>query len=95
MHELHLYGRADCHLCEEARDLVGALLTERASAGLPVPMLVEHDIDADAALQRAFFDRIPVVELGGCRLELVTSATKIRRLLVDVLDTAGAAGATR
>ena len=84
--DLILYGRADCGLCDETRELLRALLDERAAAGLPTPTLDERDIDADPALQRAFFATIPVVELGDRRLETVTSAAKLRRLLTEVLD---------
>jgi glutaredoxin len=90
--DLILYGRPDCGLCDEARDLLQALLAERAAAGLPTPALQDVDIDADPALERKFFATIPVVELGGRRLETITSASKLRRLLADVLD-ATAAGA--
>lgn len=84
--DLILYGRPDCSLCDEARTILHALLDERAQHGLATPSLVELDIEADDELQRAFFATIPVVELGGRRLELVTSAAKLRRLLTDVLD---------
>ena len=84
--ELILYGRPDCGLCDEARAMVIALLGDRRSKGQPAPALVERDIEADEALQRAYFASIPVIELGDRRLELATSLTKIRRLLSDVLD---------
>ena len=88
--DLILYGRADCGLCDEARDLLRALLAERSAGGLPTPTLQDIDIDTDPALEREFFATIPVVELGGRRLETVTSATKLRRLLADVLDVTAA-----
>ncbi len=84
--DLVLYGRADCQLCDEARGILAALLEERAHAGLLAPTLVERDIDTDPTWERAYFASIPVVELGDRRLELVTSAAKVRRLLTDVLD---------
>ena len=84
--DLVLYGRPGCGLCDETRDLLNALREERARAGLAVPRLVEHDIETDPSWERAFFASIPVVELGDRRLELVTSAAKLRRLLADVLD---------
>ena len=84
--DLVLYGRAECSLCDETRDLVRALLAERATRGLSTPMLVEVDIDADPDLHRRCFDTIPVVELGDRRLELVTSAARLRRLFGEVLD---------
>jgi hypothetical protein len=84
--DLILYGRPGCGLCAEARELVTALLDARARAGLKTPALVERDIETDPAWERAFLTTIPVVELGGRRLELVTSAARVGRLLSDVLD---------
>ena len=84
--DLILYGRPECSLCDEARALLHALLDERARNGLPTPTMIELDIEADDELQRAFYATIPVVELGGRRLELATSAAKLRRLLAEVLD---------
>jgi len=84
--DLVLYRRAACSLCDEARAMVDALLADRATRGLPVPAVDERDIDTNDAWQRAFFDRIPVVELGTGRLETVTSLAKLRRLLAEQLD---------
>ena len=84
--DLVLYGRAGCGLCDEARAILMALLDERAQAGLPAPTLRERDIATDPAWERAYFTTIPVVELGDRRLELATSAAKLRRLMADVLD---------
>jgi glutaredoxin len=83
---LILYSRAGCHLCDEAHDLLHALLEDRARQGLATPRLTEIDIESDPDLERRFFTTIPVVELGDRRLELATSAAKLRRLLSDVLD---------
>ena len=85
--DLVLYGRPDCGLCDETRDLLRALLDERARLGRVVPTFVELDIETDAALQRELAGSIPVVDLGDRRLELATSAARLRRLLTDVLDT--------
>ncbi len=84
--DLIMYGRADCGLCGETRELLLALLDERRAAGLAIPFLREIDIDTDAELQRAFFATIPVVEFRGRRLETVTSAARLRRLLDESLD---------
>ena len=84
--DLVLYGRAGCGLCDETRTLLVSLLDERARAGLPAPTLVERDIETDPAWERAYFASIPVVQLGDRRLDLATSAAKLRRLLTDVLD---------
>jgi len=66
--------------------MVIALLEERSRAGLASPVVVERDIETNAAWHDAYFETIPVVELGDRRLELVTSVAKLRRLLTDVLD---------
>ena len=84
--DLVLYGRDGCHLCEETRATLGALFDERRAQGLSVPTLAERDIDEDAGLKDRFGSTIPVVELGDRRLELVTSAGRLRRLLAEVLD---------
>ena len=82
--DLVLYGRADCALCADARELIVALLGDRAKNGLPTPAFVERDIDDDPAWQRAYFATIPVVELGQERLETVIGAGKLRRLLAQL-----------
>ena len=84
--ELTLYTRDGCHLCTEARALVQGLLEDRAARALPIAALRERDIAADPAWERQLFDRIPVLELNGQRLELATSAAAIRRFLADALD---------
>jgi Glutaredoxin-like domain (DUF836) len=84
--DLILYARPGCHLCEEARDAVQAALEERAAVGLPVPRLVERNIETNDDWHRAYLERIPVVELGDRRLELYVSVAKLRRLLADALD---------
>ena len=84
--DLILYGRPDCGLCDEARKLIHSLLDARRRVGLATPTLVERDIETDPAWERAYISAIPVVELGDRRLELATSASKLRQLLTDVLD---------
>ncbi len=88
--DLILYTRPGCGLCDEARRAVDLLLADRQVRGMPVPLVVERDIDADLDLHRQLFDRIPVIELGPGRLELATSVARLRRLLADVLDAAPA-----
>ena len=84
--DLILYGRADCSLCDETRDLLHALLEDRKRRGLPSPALIERDIDSDPSWQRAFFASIPVVELGERRIEMANSLAALRRLFAEVLD---------
>jgi glutaredoxin-like protein DUF836 len=84
--DLILYGRPECGLCDEARDLVAALLADRRTRGLPAPALVERDIDSDPDWQRAYFATIPVIELGDRRIETLVSLAALRSLLADALD---------
>jgi hypothetical protein len=84
--DLILYSRPGCHLCDDARDAIQGLLEDRAARSQPLAQLREVDITADPELERRFFDTIPVVELGGDRLELAISPARIRRFLADHLD---------
>jgi hypothetical protein len=80
-----LYSRPGCGLCDEARELLLLILARRAEDGLPAPDLVERDIEADPAWERAFSATLPVVEIGARRLELATSASKLRRFIGEAL----------
>ena len=84
--DLVLYSRPGCHLCDETRAMLQAMLRVRAAAGATLPRLVERDIDADDDLTRRYLDRIPVVELGAERLELAVGAAGLRRFLDRTLD---------
>ncbi len=84
--DLVLYSRPGCHLCEDARAALEALLADRAARGLPAPTIVERDIDTDEGWHRRYVFTIPVVSLDGRELELATSPIKLRRLLEDALD---------
>jgi glutathione S-transferase len=55
-----LYGRPECHLCDEARKA----LAELRADGLEFE-LREIDIDSDDDLLRSHLERIPVVEVEG------------------------------
>jgi glutaredoxin len=54
-----LYGKPDCHLCDEARAVVLAVREEREFE------LREVDISLDPALGRDYGERIPVVAVDG------------------------------
>jgi hypothetical protein len=84
--DLVLYGRPGCHLCEEARLAVQSVLEDRAGRGLPVPRVVERNIEADEVWHQSYLERIPVLELDGRRLELIVTYGKVRRMLADALD---------
>ncbi len=79
--DLVLYARPDCHLCDEAKQAIELVIADRRVRGLAVPNVVERDIEADSELHRRFLERIPVVELGDQRVELVVTVGKLRRML--------------
>jgi glutaredoxin len=59
-----LYGRAGCHLCDDARDVVAAVAAESATGW------EEVDVDAAAAhdggaLRREYGEEVPVVTVDG------------------------------
>ena len=83
--DLVLYARPGCSLCDEARDAIDAVLGDRLERGLAVPAVVERNIEDDPELHRALLARIPVVELGAQRVELIVSIGKLRRLLNETL----------
>ena len=80
-----LYGRAGCHLCDVAREVVA---TASASAGVD---WTEIDVDVAAAtdggaLRRAYGERLPVVlvdgvPLGSYRVDagLIAAALRVPR----------------
>jgi hypothetical protein len=84
--EVFLYTRDGCHLCDEARAHLQALLEERARAGRRVASIRERDIATNVEWEREHFTTIPVVEIGGRRLGLATSPAKLRRFLDETLD---------
>jgi hypothetical protein len=84
--DLVLYTRPGCALCAEAREAVAVVLADRRERGASVPQFVERNIEADDALHLAYLERIPVVELGAHRLELLVTVGKLRRMLADALD---------
>jgi hypothetical protein len=76
MHEVVLYGRPGCHLCDDAR-----VVLERVQAELPFA-LVERDIERDDALFKAYLERIPVIVLDGEELfEHFVDERELRRRL--------------
>jgi hypothetical protein len=84
--ELVLYGRPGCHLCEDTRVLLVALLADRAAHGLPAPAIADRSIEDDPVDQRRYALTIPVVTYGNRTLELATSPAHLRRFLADALD---------
>jgi len=77
--ELVLYGRPECHLCDEARDILTRLVAEAGDV-----VMVERNIEDDDDLHRRFLERIPVVELEGHIIaELVPDPERLRSTLLN------------
>jgi glutaredoxin len=72
---LTLYSKPDCHLCDDALEILTRL---QAELGF---QLVERDITLDDDLHRAYFERIPVITLDGeelCEYFVVESLVRER-----------------
>ena len=81
MTEVILYGKAGCHLCEEARAEIESVRARRPFS------LTEVDVSLDPVLHARYGERIPVVVVGGEEaFEFHLDAKELER----VLDTVGA-----
>ena len=85
LRDLVLYARPGCRLCDEAREAIGLVIDDRRARGLAVPNVVERNIEDDDDLHRRLLERIPVVEIGNLRVELIVTVGKVRRLLNEAL----------
>lgn len=56
---IEILGRAGCHLCDVARDVVEIVAAETATE------FVEIDVDADPALKARYGDYVPVILVDG------------------------------
>jgi hypothetical protein len=84
--DILLFTRPGCGLCDETRSMIQSLLEDRAARGVRIAHYRERDISTDPEIERELFDRIPVVELRGRRLEFATSLAQLRLFLDDGLD---------
>jgi glutaredoxin len=63
---LTLIGKPGCHLCDDARDLVGSVVTKLADdPSAPEVVLEERSILDDAELHALYVEDIPVLLLNG------------------------------
>jgi hypothetical protein len=77
--EVVLYGKAGCHLCEEARAEVEAVRARRPFE------LREVDVSLDPVLHARYGERIPVVSVDGVEaFELGVDARELARLVDTV-----------
>ena len=82
---LDFYSRDGCHLCEEARADLQAVLEARVRHGDPIARVRVVDIDTDPELKRRFGDLIPVLALDGDLLNLAMGQRAIAAFLDRVL----------
>ena len=59
MHEVVVYSRKGCHLCEVVKETLGKLERHASFTWREV------DVDADPDLHRRFTDEVPVVFIDG------------------------------
>lgn len=62
--ELTLVGKPGCHLCDDARDVIHAVIAE-LPAGAPSVSVGEVSILDDPDLHERYVEEIPVVLIGG------------------------------
>ena len=63
---LTLIGKPGCHLCDDARDLVGSVIAKLESeASAPTITLEERSILDDAELHERYLEDIPVLLING------------------------------
>ena len=73
---LTLYGKPGCHLCDDARAIVGEALAGRDVA------LQEVDVTLDPVLERRYGERIPVLAVDGEELfDYVVDSDALRERL--------------
>lgn len=78
-----IYGRPDCHLCDDAEALVADLVT---GSGAQIEMI---NIEHDDALHKELLEVIPVIELNGERISKLIEyrgdrfADAVREALID------------
>ena len=76
MKRVVLYGKAGCHLCDEARAAVAGVRVQHPFE------LEEVDVSVDPELYRIYGERIPVLELDGEELfEFHVNADELARRL--------------
>ncbi|MFI5261464.1 MAG: glutaredoxin family protein [Candidatus Limnocylindrales bacterium] len=86
MPTIAFYTRAGCHLCQESRVRLQAILEERAAAGRTPCRIEERALTEDPAWERRYMDQIPVIVVDDQELPLALSARAIREFLARTLD---------
>lgn len=82
---LDFYTRDGCHLCDEARHALQAVMEERVRRSLPNPRVRYINLTQRPELEGQYGARIPVIAVGGNEISLVTSARSIGLFLDRVM----------
>ncbi len=82
---LTLYARDGCHLCDEARADLQAVLEERVKRGEPIARVRVTDIDRNPELRERYSDVVPVMAVLGSELPLAMGRRTIGRFLDQAL----------
>jgi glutaredoxin len=78
MHQVVLYTREGCCLCDTAREALARVRSRHPDAF----QLEERDIEQDDTLFRAYLERIPVITIDGQEsFELVVEEQELERRL--------------
>jgi glutaredoxin len=79
MTEVTLYGKAGCHLCDDAKEVIAEVRQTRPFA------YTEVDVSLDPVLHARYGERIPVVIVNGDEaFELGLTAHELENLLDTV-----------
>ena len=78
---LIFYARDGCHLCDEARADLQAVLEERVKRGEPIARVHVVNVDTQPALRERYNDVIPVMALPGAELPLAMGRRTINHFL--------------
>lgn len=62
-HQVRLITRADCHLCQDADEVLTRLAVELGYSYEVVD--IDSDVDADQNLRAEYSDRVPVILIDG------------------------------
>ena len=65
MTTLTIIGKADCHLCDVAREVVDAVIAELPEDTADRIEVTEASINDDPALYELWWEKIPVVLIDG------------------------------
>ena len=82
---LIFYSRDGCHLCEEARADLQAVLEDRVKRGEPIARVSVVDIDANPLLRERYNDIVPIIAVNGAELPLAMGRRTIERFLTSAL----------